>query len=180
MGRFLAIGLVTKIRVEKTKVQQAQMSVEQLQAKIQKECGFDADLYEIIEDEEIYDFRLKDEIWFEQLLPFLKTIYPLLYDEPSDYENVLVELDSMPSSQWMEWAKTKSEAAFQFDKYGDCDYLSEGFFDFKIHYESVMLSMEGKILMEEYGRQFRFFKRTMEQTFKEFSLANALRVYITG
>lgn len=180
MGRFLAIGLVTKIEVEKTKVQQAQMSVEQLQAKIQQECGFDADLYELIENEEIYDFRLKDEIWFEQLLPFLKTIYPLLYDKPSDYENVLVELDSMPSLQWMEWAKEKSEWTFQFDKYGDCDYLREGFFDFKIHYESVMLSMEGKILMEEYGRQFRFFKRMMAQTFKEFSLANALRVYITG
>ena len=33
MGQFLAIGLVTKIEVEKAKVQQAQMSVGQLQEK---------------------------------------------------------------------------------------------------------------------------------------------------
>jgi hypothetical protein len=34
--------------------------------------------------------------------------------------------------------------------------------------------------MEMYRRQFRFFKRLMAQAFKDFSLANALRVYITG
>lgn len=180
MGRFLAIGLVTKIEVEKTKVQKAQMSVDQLQAKIQRECGFDAGLYELIENEKIYEFQLKKEIWSEQLLPFLQTIYPLLYDELSNYESILVKLGSMPSSQWMEWAKTKPEAAFQFDGYGGCDYLREGFVNLKIYYESVMLSMEGKIIMEEYGRQFKFFKRIMVKTFTEFSLANTLRVYITG
>jgi hypothetical protein len=40
--------------------------------------------------------------------------------------------------------------------------------------------MEGKIVMETYGRQFRFFKYAMVQAFKEFMLAGALRVYITG
>lgn len=180
MGQFLAIGLVTKIKVEKTKVQKAQMSTEQLQAKIQQEYGFDADLYEPIENEEIYEFQLKQEILIEQLLPFLKTIYPLLYDKSGYYEKILEELGSMPSSEWIEFTKKHPEEAFQFDKYGECDYLREKFVDLKIHYESVILSMEGKILMETYGRQFRFFKRLMTQTFKEFLLANALRVYITG
>jgi hypothetical protein len=180
MGQFLAIGLVTKIEVEKAKVQQAQMSVGQLQEKIQQKYGFNADLYELIENEEVYEFELKKEILFEQLLPFLKTIYPLLYDESTYYDSILEKLGSIPSSQWMEFVQNESEEAFQFDKYGKCDYLRENFVDLKIYYESLILSMEGKIVMETYGRQFRFFKQLMTQTFKEFSLANALRVYITG
>lgn len=180
MGQFLAIGLVTKIKVEKAKVQQAQMSVGELQEKIQQKYGFNADLYELIENEEVYEFELKKEILFEQLLPFLKTIYPLLYDESIYYDSILEKLGSMSSSQWMEFVRRESEEAFQFDKYGECDCLTEKFIDIKIYYESLILSMEGKILMETYGQLFQFFKLTMMQTFKEFSLASALRVYITG
>jgi hypothetical protein len=145
MGRFLGIGLVTKIKVAKTEVQKAQMSVEQLQAKIEQELGFDTGLYDLIENEDVYEFQLKEEILFEQLLPFLKTIYPLLYDKSDYYDSILGKLSSTPSSQWIEFSKKESEEAFQFDEYGDCDYLREKFVDFKIHYESVMLSMEGKL-----------------------------------
>ena len=34
--------------------------------------------------------------------------------------------------------------------------IEEKFTDVHLHYESIMLSMEGKIMMEAYGRQFRF------------------------
>jgi hypothetical protein len=180
MGQFLAIGIVSKISVAKKQVNKAQISVEQLQEKMQQECYFLPELYEINETEDFYYFELKEAILYEQLVPFLKTLYPLLYDESAYYESVLKELETLPLSEWLAWAKTKPEEAFQFDKYGECDYLRQGFSGIDVYYESLLLSMEGKISMETYGRQFRFFKYAMAQAFKEFSLAGALRVYITG
>jgi hypothetical protein len=39
---------------------------------------------------------------------------------------------------------------------------------------------KGKIIMEEYGQQFNFFKYCMLQAYNQFPIASALRVYITG
>nr|VFK06080.1 MAG: hypothetical protein BECKLPF1236A_GA0070988_1000123 [Candidatus Kentron sp. LPFa]VFK22655.1 MAG: hypothetical protein BECKLPF1236C_GA0070990_1000128 [Candidatus Kentron sp. LPFa] len=66
------------------------------------------------------------------------------------------------------------------DEYGMWDYLEKNHSSIQIYYDSLLLSMEGKISMESFGRQFKFFKYTMMQTFKQFGLSEALRVYITG
>lgn len=180
MGQFLAIGIVSKISVAKKQVNKAQISIDQLQEKMQQECYFLPELYEINETEDSYYFELKESILYEQLVPFLRILYPLLYDKSAYYESVLKELETLPPSEWLAWAETKPEEAFQFDEYGTCDYLRQGFSDIDVYYDCLLLSMEGKISMETYGRQFRFFKYAMAQAFKEFTLAGALRVYITG
>lgn len=180
MGQFLAIGIVSKIGVAKKQVNKAQISIEQLQEKMQQECYFLPELYEVSETEDFYYFQLKQVVLYEQLIPFLKKIYPLLYDNSAYYESVLSTLGTLPPSEWLSWAQTKPEEAFQFDEYGSCDYLRQGFSDIDVYYDSLLLSMEGKISMETYGRQFRFFKYAMVQAFKSFTLAGALRVYITG
>jgi hypothetical protein len=180
MGQFLAIGIVSRMSVAKKQVNKAQVSVEQLQEKMQQECYFLPELYEIDETEDFYYFQLKEAILYEQLVPFLKILYPLLYDKSAYYESVLNELETLPPSEWLAWAETKQEEAFQFDEYGTCDYLRQGFSDIDVYYDCLLLSMEGKISMECYGRQFRFFKYAIAQAFKEFTLAGALRVYITG
>ena len=180
MGEFLAIGIVSKIGVKKQHVNKTKITVEQLQEKMRQELGFVPEIYELNEEEDFYYFQLKDAVLHSQLIPFLKTIYPLLYDNPVYYESVLTKLETLPPSQWLEWAKTKPEEAFQFDEYGTRDYLKEGFSDITIYYDSMLISMEGTIVMECYGRQFRFFKQAMVQAFQPFTLAGALRVYITG
>jgi hypothetical protein len=86
----------------------------------------------------------------------------------------------MKSSKWIDWAKTKPEEAFQYDEYGMEDYLNEKFTDISINYNCIALSLEGKIMMETYGKQFNFFKRMINEGFKEYSISGATRVYITG
>jgi hypothetical protein len=66
------------------------------------------------------------------------------------------------------------------DENGGCDYLRYGFSDISVYYDCPLLSMEGKISMETFGRQFKFLKYIMMQSFKQFTLAGALRIYITG
>ena len=180
MGQFLAIGLATTVGVKKAEVAKTNFSIDQVQETMRHELHYVPEIYHLREDEEWYDFLLDDEIFQTQLLPLLKALYPLLYPKPVYYDNILQKLATLPPSEWLQWAKKRSEEAFQFDQYGMWDYLQVNHSTIQVHYESLLLSMEGKIMMETFGRQFTFLKYTMMHTFHQFSLAGALRIYITG
>jgi hypothetical protein len=137
-------------------------------------------IYTATEKDGYYHFQLNEDIFHAELLPFLNAFYPLLYSKPAYYEGVLEKLANTPSSEWLKWAESKPEEAFQFDEYGTQDYLSVNHTDIPVSYDAVILSMEGKIVMETFGRQFTFVKYAMMQTFQQFRLAGALRMYITG
>ncbi len=171
MGQYLAIGIVTEIKADKL----TNLNVEQLQERMQQQFHYVPDIYTVTDD---YHFTLKSEVLHSQLIPLLETIYPLLYSDSAYYQKVLQKLQTMPASEWLQWAENKPEEAFQLDEYGSSDYLYPE--RIGLYYNSLAFSMEGKIGMETYGRQFNFFKYTMQQTFKQFSLAGALRVYITA
>jgi hypothetical protein len=180
MGQFLAIGLVTEIGVNKSKADKADLTLAQLQEQMQRDLHYVPDIYTASEKDGYYHFLLNEDIFHPELLPFLKAFYPLLYPNPAYYESVLETLTDMPPSEWLQWAQGKPEEAFQFDEYGTGDYLSVRHTDIRVSYDAVLLSMEGKIGMETFGRQFTFVKYAMMQTFRQFRLAGALRMYITG
>ncbi len=180
MGQFLAIGLATHIGVKKTNIDKAQLTLEQLQEKMKHEWHYVPEIYVVSEQDDVYALRLSDDIVQAQLLSFLHTIYPLLYPRTASYDTVLHTLHTLPPSEWLQWAKGKSEDAFQYDPYGMWDSIEANGVSIRISYESLLLSMEGKIVMEEFGRQFNFLTYTMMHTFREFSIAGALRIYITG
>jgi len=119
-------------------------------------------------------------ILHSQLLPLLKEVYPYLYDNSVYYDDVIKKLTALTPSEWLNWANKKTAPAFQFSKYGACDYIEANFTNIDIHYDCILLSLEGKILMETYGQQFNFFKYTMIQTFRQWRIAGALRVSISG
>ena len=183
MGQFLAVGLTTEINISKSELKKAELDTKQVQEKMKEDFFFVPEIYSVNESDDQYFFRLKDDILHQQLIPFLKEIYPFLYNNADSpyFKYVLKDLASMEPGQWLKWAKDKPEEAFQGDGYGSRDRIeSSGSRQVWINYYSVILSMEGKIAMEAYGRQFNFFKYTMMQTFKQYSIAGALRVYITG
>lgn len=180
MGQFLAIGLAIKIGVEKKEVDKAQLNIEQLQEKMKQELHYIPEIYVASDDSGFYHFTLKDDILYAQLIPFLQVIYPLLYNSPDYYGNVMKKLKNTHPSEWLRWAEGKPEEAFQFDKYGMRDCIEVNHTVIRVFYDCLLLSMEGKIIMEVSGRQFNFFKYTMMQTFKQFSIAGSLRTYITG
>ncbi len=180
MGQFLAIGLVTKISVDKKKLALAKITLEQLQERMKAELHYEPELYLLHDADDFYGFDLNEDIFCAQLLPLLEKLYPLLYQDTEMYQNALQKLRTMPPSEWMAWAKNKPNESFQFDKYGMRETIEGKYTDVHLYYESILLSMEGKIVMEAYGRQFRFVSYTMMQTLKQFSLAGSLRMYITG
>nr|VFK18851.1 MAG: hypothetical protein BECKLPF1236B_GA0070989_11542 [Candidatus Kentron sp. LPFa]VFK67810.1 MAG: hypothetical protein BECKUNK1418G_GA0071005_11674 [Candidatus Kentron sp. UNK]VFK69153.1 MAG: hypothetical protein BECKUNK1418H_GA0071006_10114 [Candidatus Kentron sp. UNK] len=181
MGQFLAIGLATRVSAKKTEVDKSQLDIEQLQEEMKAKLYYAPEIYVANDNNDsYYEFILKDDVLYPQLIPFLKTIYPLLYEKSVYYDDIIEKLEGLPPSEWLPWAEEKPEEAFQMDEYGTWDYLEKNHSSIQIYYDSLLLSMEGKISMESFGRQFRFFKYTMMQTFKQFGLSEALRVYITG
>ena len=181
MGQFLAIGLVTQIGVDKKKLARVQLTPEQLQERMTAQLHYDPALYLLRDYDDFYGFDLNEDIFYAQLLPLLEQLYPLLYPDKVMYQDVLQELLGLPPSEWIAWAQKKPDESFQFDGgRGMGEYIREKYNDLYLDYESIMLSMEGKIAMEVYGRQFMFVNYTMKQTFKQFPLAGALRMYITG
>ncbi len=183
MGQFLATGLVTEVYVSKKEMKQMETSADKLIHEMKSCLHFRSELYYQREDEEYFVFNLKDKIFHEELIPFLGKLYPLIYHqkERTDFDFALAALKSNAPDNWLKLAENKKYEAFQLDSYGMPTYLYRPFGrKIRIYYNSIILSMEGKIVMETYGRQFSFYQYCIAQTFAEFALAGAIRVYITG
>jgi hypothetical protein len=183
MGQYLATGLVTELRVSKKEVEQAKIGMDELVDKMSIRLRFNPAIYTLQNENEYFAFYLKDEILRKELIPFLEKLYPALYNlnEYADFPAVLAKLKSIEPEHWLRIAKEKKYAAFQFDPYGMPGYLDAPFGNvIKISYCSVILSMEGKVIMDGCGGQFAFFQYCIAQAFAEFALSGATRVYITG
>lgn len=184
MGQFLCIGIVTECGTSKEKLQKNNITKEELVAEMTAKYYFEPTIYDFSETSESYLFKLQSTVIERQLLAFLEKFYPLVYPrESGEFESVIEQLRTSEPATWLALADEKSYAEFQLDEYGEYEYL---YFDkpfrpsAKIFSTAIMLSGEGKISMEEFGRQFNFFKYCMKETFSEFSIAKALRVYISG
>ena len=180
MGQYLAIGLGIKANVRKDATEKCDLNFKLLQERMKEELSFNPEMYNLIENETYYCFKLKDEILHEELIPFLEKIYPLLYVNSKYYTNVIKLLQTTPKSEWFKQLDEADEYAFRVNENGFEDYIKVGFSEIDVYYDSICLSVEGKVMMEEFGRHFSFFNYTMTQAFKQFRLAEGLRVYLMG
>lgn len=139
MGQFLAIGLVTEIGVTKSEADKADLNIEQVQERMQRNLHYVPDIYIAREEDGYYHFLLNEEIFHAELLPFLKAFYPLLYSDPAYYEDALNKLADMPPTEWLQWAQGKPKEAFQFDEYGMRDYLTVNHMRIGVSSDAVLL-----------------------------------------
>ena len=180
MGQYLAIGFGIEAQVRKDEAEKCGFNFELLQERMKEELYFNPEIYNLIENETHYCFKLKDEVLHQELVPFLEKIYPLLYADPNYYANVIKLLQTTPKSEWLKQLGEADEYAFRVREDGFEDYITVGVSSVGVYYDSICLSIEGKVIMEEFERHCSFFNYTMTQAFKQFSLAGGLRVYITG
>jgi hypothetical protein len=185
MGQYLAIGLITKASVNKQEMTKGKVSEAELTDELKKSLHFNPNIFERSENNDYLVFTLRKDVLETQLIPLLEKLYPLIYasSQDRDYCEIIEKLKETEPAERLDLAESKYYIEFQKDKYGESDrlhFMKDFRPKIKVSYDCIMLSTEGKIMMEEYGRQFNFFKYCIAQTFKEFSLAGAIRVYITG
>ncbi len=122
MWRYLAVGLVTDIEIGKSEIEMSKLNIEQLQERMEENFYYVPQLYNITENDDMYHFTIKDELFHSQLISLLEVIYPFLYGKDDRYYlSSLQKLKGLLPSKWLETARDKSEETFQFDKYGDND-----------------------------------------------------------
>lgn len=184
MGQYLAIGICTEVISSRQKAAEAKFSDTQLSAQMQLNLGFEPDNYLPAHSGDFLIWKLRPELLAAGLIPLLKDLYPVLYPHSNmenDSPKVLEHLTNLSAEDWLFWAEDKPFYSFQADEYAEQNYIYADFGrKVAISYQHIMLSMEGKIGMEMYGRQFRFFQNCMAKAFSQHQLARSLRVYITG
>ncbi len=185
MGQYLAIGLVMEINFMKAEMKKYKLSPDDILTEMENSHNFKPEIYILKEEINNYKLELNQDVFEKELISFLEDFYPKLYlnNIDSNYRKILEELKNNPADEWINIAKRKSFSEFQYD---DCSerqiiHFKKPFLP-KIYLYSneIMLSFEGKIVMECNSNQFNFFRNCMISTFSKYKLANALRVYITG
>lgn len=184
MGQYLAIGIKTNISIPKDR-NSKELSIEEIIDKMTSEWGFDASIYDFEETEKSWNWKLKISLFDEDFLSFLKAFYQQIYaNQSSDNDNVIKKLSNSPVTEWLVIASAKSFEAFQKDNSCESSYL---YFDDKpfrpyitINFQTIMLAMAGKIMIESSGGLFEFFEKMILQNFINFKISKAVKVYITG
>jgi len=182
MGQFLAIGLVTRFSVSKNDLTSANIDLTEFEHTLSEKLNYIVSYFERTESEEYFTYSLTNEQLETEMVPFLRTLYPMLYpDSPAMYTTVLSELSTKTAKEILKYAEDQPEESFQDDGYAMNDRISINKRRISIHYRNIiMLALEGKIVMEEYGKIFAFVKKCMTLALPDQKMASCLRMYITG
>ena len=159
MGQYLAIGLRLMASVKKEQ-EFDEISVEDVLSKVENRYNL-SDIYERSEKEKYYVYSIKNEVLDKELVPLIEKFYALRYTKDL--------LD---------------DRRFQAYQAGDdMDYFNPDIFPLRevcVSSNNAILSIDGKIAMECYGRVFDFFSRCIAAQLQEFALSKALTVWIDG
>ena len=185
MGQFLTIGLVTSYIISKQRAnQQASATTEAVKDVMQKHYN-QSGIYNLEENEHCVYLELKPEVAEAEMIDFLNDFYALRYPDEKR-RNIMADMKVIGSmttlDEWMKLAEKKEYQAFQFDDYVNYYTPFPGGWrdELDTSVEQIILSLDGKILMECYGNLFDFFTNLIKERLSKYKLADSLLVYISG
>lgn len=186
MAQYLTTAVITSFRVLKSDIEKLSNNHQKAFQQVQQAfIGTDEALFTFDSQSEAYVFNIKKEVLAE-LPSFLREFYWDFYSEEEKYQPILEVLAKSDSPQeWLSLAATGQYYNFHLDDSGKSTvYLKRsdpfGHLNVSIWFEGITLSLEGKILMEEYGRHFAFFETLMKKAYPNYRIANLMGVYLIG
>ena len=184
MGQYLSTGLVYAFSLSKEKAENNKISISDVEEMLEKKYLFSMELYDKSMDEHCYHWVMKESV-FEKELPLLLTeLLPRISSDKEDVLTVLENIKGRSAQEILAFADRKSCYCFRKDDYAEAMWLRFTEKNFRpsipINTEMLSFSMEGKIIMESYGEQFRFFKHCIINTYPLLPIATGIRIYITG
>lgn len=188
MGQYVCVGLQNKVMVSKSVLDKYKDEYShKALLKYFEETHHITDVFERSETEDAYVYLLRGEVIEKELFPFLKDFYPIRYSNKTYYEKALSVVEGCKSlgelKKLMEESYTDHDNAFQIIEDSDRCFLNSDSFDhrsFPFCFLNVSFSIEGKILMECYGSFLGFIRRSLNELFKKYKLADSIRVWIDG
>lgn len=186
MGQYLFIGLRNHISVEKRRLGSKEEAIARNKAALEEQHTIPG-LYVEEEDENNYIYNLRSDIIEQELKPFLADFYRIRYKEIGDFDmskdcdKVLKGLQNCSTAEeYMDFARNNRYQPFRILSLPSF-FFTEPFEDAEpIHTEDIILSIDGKIIMESYNYLFRFLNQCIKERLKSYQLTNALRLFIGG
>ncbi len=193
MGQYLSTGLVYKFNIRKEHVDKIKLPEKEAIKGICREfIETDKVFFDMKKDNDgDFLFNLKSEHLEKSLIPFLDAFYKDFYvGKSKKYEGVLEELNkTKDSKKWLELLHEKRFECFQIGNYMESypieiktinpDYSGWDSMIY-IDFETILLTLEGKVMMECHESHFSFFRQLMREKYAKFELANLISIAITG
>lgn len=184
MGRYLTIGITTKLSFEKKKAESFFESVQEAIEYVEDNYA-PSDVYDRTENEEYVTFSIKDTILETGLIDFLRDFYSarLAYGKsPQKSDYIIAELKKAKTAEEiMDMAERKCWEYFQEDSYWESICIKHQAWNSLYAYvEGIDLSIDGKILMESYETLFKFLTSIIREKFNKYPISKTLLVTITG
>ena len=185
MGTYLATGIVVEMVVSKKSRDGKAVALEDVFEKLARDVGFNQAYYEVIDSEEETLLRLKSDLIEQQMPDFLRAYYAMMYASKEDSNDngldVIEAIEGKTADEMLTLAKNKDYTMFQLDGYHDYLYFHDKPFrpSLMVRYKTIILSLEGKAIMECYGTHFKFFKKCMLATFSAYPLISTVQVFLT-
>ena len=184
MGQYLTIGVATKISVSKDSAKrQASASPERVKEALELNYN-KSGIYTVEETEDNVLLKLRPEIAEAELMDMLQDFYALRYSGKDEYIRKMMET-LKKHTKWEEWQAIADEKRFYYFQQDPSVITSTpcpgGWTDSLTTYvEQILLSADGKIIMECWGSLFRFFTLLIKERLSKYRLADSLMVAISG
>ena len=181
MGQYLVIGIATRISANKERVMNEFQNVDKFKTQFEKTFN-ESGNYQLEETDNYYYLNLKSEVADKEWVDFLRSFYKLRYTRDCGQDDVIEALSqSNDLKSKLDIAKAGGHFCYRADYYPY--YLMENPYSYRdmlVGVDMVILSTDGKIVMECYHDLFDFFARLIRQELKDFRLAGSLMVEIWG
>lgn len=181
MGQYLCIGINTRIRVERSELKRCSAGEGHAKQLIEEKLA-NGEVYDLTETDDSLVYSLKKEIAEKEWCMLIKDFYDMRYRETKsriDDEGALEAITGGATLEdWLALAGQREYQCYQTDTHWD--YVDVGsFYPCRLTVENVILSMDGKIIMECYSDLFRFLINSIRKRLSQYKLAAALSIYLS-
>lgn len=180
MGRFLVIGIATRMVADKERCEKAFKDLDGLKVAMEQQFN-SSGIYQMSETESKVILELKPEIAEKEWIDFIRAFYDIRYIDNEVQDKVFEELSQKNNlKDWLEIAERN-----EFEGYHAINFFyyplfgSSFFYHPYIRMNMVVLSLDGKIMMECYDDLFDFFTRLIREKLSNYRLADCLYIDIT-
>jgi hypothetical protein len=184
MGTYLTNGIVQNITIEKRQLEHRKVTIAAINESLKQEINIDC--YNYSEDPEAYYWKIKPEMLTPDLARFLDDQFQMYEEEKDQHmQDVIDELTKITTAEEItELAKNKGLAHFQLvnNIMEHIKVIQENGFDTSIlvHYSLISYFLDGKIIMECYGRILKYFERNIRLQKDKYPIVDCVKVMITS
>lgn len=181
MGCFLVIGIATEIVANKAEAEKQFKGIENFKAAFEKKFNANG-IYQMKETESRIVLELIPEIVEKEWVEFIQAFYGIRYaPDESDHQFALEAISKENNVEaWYKLAEEKCLESYQELPLYYYPMESPSFWGhFHVGMDFIILSLDGKIIMECYDSLFEFFTRIIREKLANYLLSDSLFVYIS-